>query len=204
MANAEDFAACARADFRFGRQFIGASAYYGNTTGNRPKPDLKVKAPVMLVEGHASLRFGRIFFNALAVYGHLKNSEAVTNANRNLSNNLNVKRTPVGSAALAGFAEIGGEFLRHQSLAQPTEQSSVVAYVRADYYDTMRETEGLVFNNPRWERKAITGGLVYQLLHDVHIKLQYSLRKVGAAAPTSINGGRLEKTFVAGLAWDFH
>ncbi|MBI1224213.1 MAG: autotransporter outer membrane beta-barrel domain-containing protein [Bacteroidetes bacterium] len=204
MANAEDFAACVRADFRFGGQLIGASAYYGNSTGNRPKPDLKVKAPVMMVEGHTSLRFGRAYLQALAIYGRLDNSEAVTNANRNLSNNLNVKRTPVGAAALAGYVELGAEMLRHQSIAQASEQSSVVAYLRTDYYDTMQATEGLVFNNPRWERKTFTAGLVYQLLHDVHLKLQYSLRKVGAPAPTSIDGGTSEKTFVAGLAWDFH
>ena len=105
MANAEDFAGCARADFRFRGQLVGASTYFGNTTGNRPKPDLKVKAPVILLEAHTSLRFGRVYFNGLAIYGHLKNSEAVTNANRNLSNNLNVKRTPVGEAALAGYAD---------------------------------------------------------------------------------------------------
>ncbi|MCC6727021.1 MAG: autotransporter outer membrane beta-barrel domain-containing protein [Saprospiraceae bacterium] len=204
MANAENFALAARTDFRFRGNLVGASAYFGNTTGNRPKPDLKVDAPIFLVEGHAALRLGRCYLNALAIYGHLENSEAVTNQNRNLSNNLNVKRTPVGAASLAGFAELGGEFLRHESVLAPGEQSSLVAYLRADYYDTMQDTEGVVFNNPRWERKSISAGLVYQMLHDVHLKFQYSLRKVGAPAPTSVNGGTLERTAVLGLAFDFH
>lgn len=205
MANAENFALCARTDLRFGSgQLVGVSGYFGNTTGNRPKPDLKAKAPIALFEGHAALRFGRAYFNALAIYGHLENSERITNANRNLSNNLNVKRTPVGAAALAGFAEIGVEMLRHTSVAQASETSSVVAYLRADYYDTMQATEGQIFNNPRWERKSYSAGLVYQLLHDVHLKIQYSLRKVGAPAPTSVDGGTRESTFVAGLAFDFH
>lgn len=204
MANAENFALCARTDFRFGGQLVGASAYFGNTTGNRPKPDLKSDSPLLIFEGHTALRFGRIYLNALAIYGHLDNSEAITNANRNLSNNLNVKRTPVGAAAVAGFAEMGVEILRHTSVAQASEISSVVAYLRADYYDTMQATEGQIFNNPRWERKSYSAGLVYQLLHDVHLKLQYSLRKVGAPAPTSVDGGTRESTFVAGLAFDFH
>lgn len=204
IANAENFALAVRTDFRFRNHLVGVSAYFGNTTGNRPKPDLNVDAPIFLAEGHAAFRFGRLYLNALAIYGHLENSEAVTNQNRNLSNNLNVKRTPVGAAALAGFVELGGEVLRHPSVAALSEVSCLTAYLRADYYDTMQATEGVVFNNPRWERKAINAGLVYQLLHDVHVKFQYSLRKVGAAAPTSINGGTLERTAVLGLAFDFH
>ena len=45
MVNAENFAFCGRLDFKPEENFtVGVSAYAGNTTDNRPKPDLQVDA----------------------------------------------------------------------------------------------------------------------------------------------------------------
>ncbi|MEK7253218.1 MAG: autotransporter outer membrane beta-barrel domain-containing protein [Bacteroidota bacterium] len=204
LINAQSFALCARTDFYDDKgNLAGISAYFGNTTGNRPKPDLQTEAPLLLLDFHWMWRYKNLFFNGLALWGSLSDSEAVTNANRNLSNNLNVKRTPVGAVALAGFAEIGADIWKHPSVFQPSEEASLSAYLRADYYDTMFKTEGQVFNNPRWERRSATLGFVYEALYNVQLKMQYTLRKVGAAAPTSVNGGTLEKTFVVGMAFEF-
>lgn len=204
LVNAENFAACARTDYYWNEESMaGISAYYGNTTDNRPKPDLKISAALFLVDFHTSLIYKNWFFNGTVFYGHLSNSEAVTNANRNLSNNLNVKRTPVGAAALAGFAELGNTILHRPSFIKRSETSLALVYGRVDYYDTMFGTQGQVFNNPRWERISYTGGLVYKLIDEVQLKLQYTWRKVGAPAPTSVDGGTAEKTFIAGMAFEF-
>ena len=67
----------------------------------------------------------------------------------------------------------------------------------------MFETEGVVFNNPRWQRESFTFGAVYKILKEVQFKAEYTVRKVGAPAPTSVRGGTLERTFIAGFAFEF-
>ena len=54
-ANAEDLALTGRVDFDVAPECrVGASAYYGNSAGNRPKPDLAVPAYVTIFDGHAN------------------------------------------------------------------------------------------------------------------------------------------------------
>ena len=139
----------------------------------------------------------------MLMYGALGNSEALTNQNRNLSNNLNVKRTPVGSAAIGSFLEAGATVYGKDGIFKNINSNDYIIFGRFDYYDTMFATEGLVFNNPRWKRETYTLGLVVKIINDVHVKAQYSVRKVGAPAPTSINGGTLEKSFICGFAFEF-
>ena len=205
MATAEDFALTARLDYKLNdNTLFGASFYGGNTSNNRPKPDLRVKTPLSLAELHFLYKKDPFYASAMVLYGELGNSEALSNQNRNLSNNLNVKRTPVGSAAAAAFAELGVVLLGKKSVLFTTKTNDkLMLYGRYDYYDTQFRTEGLIFNNPRWERQSTTIGAVYQLIPEVQFKAQYTMRRVGAPAPTSVNGGRAEDTFVAGFAFEF-
>ncbi|MBL7832248.1 MAG: hypothetical protein JNK41_14570 [Saprospiraceae bacterium] len=204
MVNADNFAFCGRIDFKPNDAFlIGLSLYGGNTTNNRPKPDLKVSTPLGLGEVHISFKKNVFNLNGMLMYGALGNSEALTNQNRNLSNNLNVKRTPVGSAAIGSFLEAGATVYGKDGIFKNINSNDYIIFGRFDYYDTMFATEGLVFNNPRWKRETYTLGLVVKIINDVHVKAQYSVRKVGAPAPTSINGGTLEKSFICGFAFEF-
>jgi TonB dependent receptor len=204
MANAENFAFSTRLDYEPSeRVSMGFSLYGGNTTDNRPKPDLRVNTLLGLGEMHFQLKYKVLNINVMALYGALSNSEALSNQNRNLSNNLNVKRTPVGASAFGIFGEMSLKLLGENGLFQKNAKKDCVVYGRYDFYDTMRSTQGQIFNNPRWQRETFTFGLVYKIIEQVHLKAQYSLRKVGAPAPTSINGGRLEKTLVTGFAFEF-
>lgn len=204
LVNAENFAATARIDYKSGNDFqIGISLYGGNTTNNRPKPDLHIATPVGLGEFHFRYKNALINVSGMCIYGVLGNSEALSNQNRNLSNALNVKRTPVGAAALGAYLEAGITVLGKIGLIKSLKVGDCIVFGRFDYYDTMYKTQGLIFNNPRWERKTITGGLVYKIIDDIHFKVQYSVRKVGAPAPTSIHGGTLENTFIGGFAFEF-
>ncbi|MBK9379181.1 MAG: hypothetical protein IPM86_13565 [Saprospiraceae bacterium] len=45
--------------------------------------------------------------------------------------------------------------------------------------------------------------MVCKWIDEVHFKAQYSDRVVGAPAPTSVQGGRHERTFIAGFAFEF-
>ncbi|MBK6571707.1 MAG: hypothetical protein KA251_03580 [Saprospiraceae bacterium] len=202
--NAENFALSARLDYSGENKWlIGFSIYGCNTTDNRPKPDLRLSTPLFLSEGHFQMKMDPVRVAAMLLYGTLDNSEALTNQNRNLSNNLNVKRTPVGSEALGAFAELELVIFGTTGFLKNKNESELLFYSRYDYYDTMHKTQGLVFNNPRWERQSFSTGLVYKIIRKVHLKTQFTLRKVGAPAPTSIRGGRLEKTFAAGFAFEF-
>ena len=206
LVNAESFAFTGRIDYGTPDQLqMGVSFYTGNTTGNRPKPDFKSNAYLALGEYHLSYTQGIFNFNTMIMYGALSNSEALSNQNRNLSNNLNVKRTPVAAAALGGFAEIEIKLIRKQKEVASVKSSKpeLSAIGRIDYYDTMYKTQGEIFNNPRWERTSYTLGAVLKIIEDIHFKTQYTLRKVGAPAPTSINGGTNENTFVLGFAFEF-
>ncbi len=206
LVNAESFAFTGRLDYVIQNHLhTGVSFYTGNTTGNRPKPDLKSNAYLALAEYHLTYLHRTFHFNSMIMYGALSNSEALSNQNRNLSNNLNVKRTPVAAAAIGGFAEVEVKVF-HQKDENNLSKSSkpeLSLIGRIDYYDTMHKTQGEIFNNPRWERISYTLGAVLKVIDDVHFKTQYTIRKVGAPAPTSINGGTIENTFVLGFAFEF-
>ena len=76
-----------------GDSHIGVSFYVGDSADNRPKPGLDVSAVVMVMDGHPTYERGPVRARALVLYGHLQNAEAITEANRNLSNNPRWERT---------------------------------------------------------------------------------------------------------------
>lgn len=197
MVNAENMAFVARFDYVGEEENrVGISGFIGNSTGNRPKPDLQADAWVALADAHIIWEAEPFEFAAMLLYGTLSNSEAVSKANRNLSNNLNVKRTPVAAAAMGAFAEIGIELLDlFNEHHRRYPDSELYLFSRYDYYDSMFRTQGEVFNNPRWERHVWTAGLNYDLNKYVRLKAQYSIRKLG------IPELNLEKTFGLGLAF---
>lgn len=191
--NAEDWAAVGRLDYEFGHeQAVGISGYFGNTRNNRPKPDLSVDAYLSLLDAHLVYEWEPFELTGQFIYGQLQNSEALTNANRNLSNNLNVKRTPVASAALGWSAELGFELFevfRHHP------KGELKIFGRYDDFDSMYRTQGQVVDNPRWDRQIITLGLNYQPIPQIVLKSQYAVEKLGIPA------ANLQKTFSVGIGF---
>jgi len=182
MINAEDFAVVGRVDYEFLEDVsVGASGYYGKSGDNRPKDDLDADAPVSIYDVHASVRRGPWTLRALYMAGHLGDSEAITLANRNLSNNLNVKRTPVASDAEAAFIEIGYDVapFARRFIPERWMAGRLDLYVRYDDYDSMADVEGSVFDNPRWDRQAWTTGWSYQPHPSYLFKGEYSHRELG-------------------------
>jgi hypothetical protein len=192
--NAEDFAGVARLDYSlpWPEVMVGSSFYYGNTAGNRPKPDLKVDAPVMIWDVHGEYIRGPLEVRALYLQGHLDDAAKVSQANARLSNNLNVKRTPVGEEAFATFVEAGvhvGNFFR-------LWPSGLIPFYRWDHYDTMDEVEAPVIRNPFQDRETHTVGLNYRPTQWLVLKGQYSMRTRGT--PTDND----EDTLSIGLGYD--
>ena len=177
--NAQDWAAVARLDYEFGyEKAIGISVYAGNTRNNRPKPDLNVDAWLTMLDAHIVYEIEPFEFVGQVIYGQLQNSEAVSNANRNLSNNLNVKRTPVAAAALGYSTELSFELF---DILPRHPNGELIFFGRYDFYDSMLRTEGQIFDNPRWQRSVISGGINYQPIPQVVFKAQYSLERLGVS-----------------------
>ncbi len=195
--NAEAPAFVGRLDYAFRENAtVGISGYYGNTAANRPKPDVNFDAHVGIVSLHGFYEVNAVKVRGLFLWGALENADRLSKVNRTLSNNLNVKRTPIGSSALGYYIEVGYDVL---SLFRTAEASSHVLdmFARYDYYDTMASVEGIIFDNPRWERTTWTFGFNYHVHSKLVFKCHYSLRQL---AQKDLNK---ERTFAVGLGFQY-
>ncbi len=192
--NAEDWAVVARLDYvPIAGTLVGASAYYGDSADNRPKPDLSVDADVTVWDIHGEYKRGLIEARAQYLRGYLENSAAVSLANAQLSNNLNVKRTPVGEESYAAFVEAGF----HVDTLTRYWPDGVIPFYRYDKYDSMDRVEAPVIRNPFYEREAHTVGLNYRYRDWFVLKGEYSHRE------RDVSTNNVEETVSIGLGYDF-
>ena len=176
--NAEAPAFVGRLDYAFHENAtVGISGYFGDTAANRPKPDVNFDAHVGIVSLHGFYEVNAVRVRGLFLWGTLENADKLSKVNRTLSNNLNVKRTPIGSSAIGWYIEAGYDVL---SLFRKAKTSSHVldVFARYDYYDTMASVEGTIFDNPRWERTTWTFGINYHVHPQLVFKSHYSLRRL--------------------------
>lgn len=191
--NADNLAGAFRLDYVFGEDSeIGICGYAGNTTGNRPKDDLQKDVWLTYGDLHFALEKHPFRARAYGMYGYLQNSDALSAANRNLSNNLDVKRTPVAETSAGAYVEVAYDILPH--FIQVTTHQ-LYLFSRAEWYDSMLSTAGNVSDNPRYERKIFTLGLNYFPLPKVVFKTNFAWRKLGS--------GEKENTFALGFGFDF-
>lgn len=191
--NANNIAYAFRLDYIFDEDAeIGFNVYAGNATGNRPKNDFTANSWVTYGDAHFTLDKGAWRAQAYGMIGHVQNSEALSTANRNLSNNLNVKRTPVGKIAGGAYAELGYDLL---ALAPKEKKQRFFLFGRAEWYDSMLDTEGTVSDNPRYQRQVYTAGLNYFPIPAIVLKTHYAWRILGS--------GEQENTFSAGFGFNF-
>ena len=196
-ANAEDFALVGRVDYTIvDGTVLGISGYYGDSADNRPKPDFRADAHVSILDLHGFYEVGALKVRGLFLYGTLENSDLISKTNRNLSNNLNVKRTPVGSRASGGYLEVGYNLLTLFKSSLNTE-AVLDLFIRYDNYDTMAEVEGDIFDNPRWERQTWTFGVNYHPHPQLVFKGHYSARRLGTEVENE------ENTFALGFGFQY-
>ena len=196
MANAESFGGLIRLDYKLkNKGWLGFSSYFGESNRNRPKPDMKgISGHVFIGDLHTSINIKKFLkIRAMVLYGHLQNALLIAEANRNLSNNLNVKRTPVASDVLGAYAEIGFDVLALTKI----EKMKLIVFGRYDFYDSMFMVPEGMFKNPRWKRNQITFGLNYLPHPSIVIKAHYAHRILG------LSRDNIEKTFLLGIAYTF-
>jgi len=192
--NTNNLAFSSRLDYNLkNKGYIGFSTYIGDANDNRPKPDLdQVKGLVSIVDLHTNIETEHFKFRAMILYGNLQNSDKLTAANKKLSNNLNVKRTPVAKNALGYYAELGYNIF---ALSKSPSTKKLFLFARYDYYDSMYKTVGDVFDNPRWERSVITTGANYMIHPSINLKAHYAVNTLGLASENK------EKTFLLGMGF---
>jgi len=195
--NAEAPAFVGRLDYAFHENAtLGISGYYGDTAANRPKPDVDFDAHVGIVSLHGFYEVNAVKVRGLFLWGTLENADRLSKVNRALSNNLNVKRTPIGSSALGGYLEAGYDVLSFFKAAKEASQS-LDLFARYDFYDTMASVAGVIFDNPRWERTTWTFGMNYHIHPQMVFKSHYSLRRLGTKDKNR------ENTFALGFGFQY-
>jgi hypothetical protein len=152
---------------------IGASVYTSGTNRNRPKRDLyEVDGRVTLGDVHVRFQQGPLKLRGLLLLGHLQNAAAITRANASLSRNLGASRTEVASATYAAWFEAAYDLL---SLFVPRSRQRLDVFARYDAYDSMWRA-GADFDNPLYQRRAVTTGLNYFPHPRVVIKSEFVAR----------------------------
>lgn len=199
LVSASDLAFVLRADWTpTPGVLVGASAYYGQTSRNRPKPDLVPDCPaddgaevapcgyvqgsVVLLSAHARLDLAPVFAQGTILWGHLENAAAISERNARLSNNLDVLRSPIADEAFLAWFELGVDLAPTLGLAD----MHLTPFVRFDYYDTMFTTAASVFDNPRFARAVYTVGLAWRLEELVFAKLDIAHRDLGGFASAEL------------------
>lgn len=198
VVNAENFAVSFRFDRNFAnKSYVGISAYHGNTNNNRTKPKLdNVKGNVSIIDAHTNLDFGNFKFRGMFLYGHLQNSDKITDANRNLQNALEAKKTDVAKSALGYYASAMYNIL---PLFTKAEKQQLFLFARYDFYDTMHSTVKGYYDNPRWERSEITFGANYFITPKIVFKGHYSVNSLGIKSNQN-----KERIFLAGLGFNIN
>lgn len=210
MANFQTLAFTGRLDYLFGKNkntFIGAGLYRNNTTPNRPKTDVIADGNVTALTGHISYNEKHLRFNSVFLWGNLQNSDIITRANSKLSGILGVKKTPVAKEII-GFSFEGGYEILH--FFTPSIQQKLYPFIRYEYYDTMKETAGLVVRKPRFEKTAITSGVNWFITEQIVFKAHYQTKTLNdifidktTSPPTNTGRKMKENTFSLGVAFSF-
>ena len=190
--NADNLAYSLRLDYVFRNDSeLGFTLYAGNTTGNRPKKDFTADAWLLFSDLHYTLEAYPWRIRAYGFYGFLQNSEALSVANRNLSNDLGVIRTPVGESAVAAYVETGYDLFH---LSKRKRKDQLYVFGRTDYYDSMFMTQGTITDNPKYEKTVGTFGFNYFPHPKIVFKTHYSIRTLGT--------NQQENTFTLGLGFN--
>jgi len=194
QVKATDLATVARLEFRGLRGVkLGATVYYGDTTSNRPKPDMDgISAPLTIGSADARISLGSFKLRAMFLFGHLNNADEISKKNSHLSVNLGVARTPVASEARAWSVELGYNIM---SMISSDSAAGIYPFFRYEEFNSMHQTDDGLFADPRFDRDAITMGVNWFIKPTVILKSDYSIRSFGLARY------RDEKTISLALAW---
>lgn len=192
--DATDLAVVARLEYRGVEGLVvGGSVYHGDTSGNRPKPDMEdTSARLTIVAADARYMKGPLRARASLLAGDLENAQEISAKNSRLSTNLGVPRTPVAEGAQAWGVELGYDIL---PLLRPGARGGLLPFLRYEHYNAMASVPAGMYDDPRFERTVMTAGLNWELHPRVVLKVDGSVRSFG------LERYREERTLGVGLGW---
>ena len=162
---------------------LSVSGYLGNSTGNTAKPEKMdhLKGQVSILTADAEYSGEKLIFRGNAIYGNLTDSYEISAINKTISKNIQYQRTPVAQNALAYGGECGYKFKLH------SKGSSLIPFVRYEYYNSMENTENGVHADDRFKRDIFTAGFNYYLMPSIAVKADFSHRRINAGEYNSEN-----------------
>lgn len=155
---------------------LGASFYHGNTTKNSSKPEKMehVDGAVTIGTFEALYNTKNLIFRGNVVYGNLSDSEEISNLNISiLSRYSPYTRTPVAKNALTYSGELGYNISEILNI-----KGKLFPFARYEYYNSMHNVEGIIFQDAIHNRTVTTFGLNYFPTSNIVIKADYAIRNI--------------------------
>lgn len=154
---------------------LSASGYYGNTAKNASKPQKMtgIKAPVSIISADGQYLAKNFAVRANLLYGNLGASKRVSQINKNVSKNTGFPRTPVAKNAVTYAIEAG-----YNILSFFDTKEKLMPFFRYEYYNSAEKVEEGMSEMPINKRDVYTVGLNYNLLPNMLLKADYSMRKL--------------------------
>jgi len=164
---------------------VGVSGYYNRSSKNASKPQKTshMRNIVNVITADAQYKDKNLVARASVVYGTLGDSEALSKVNRRMPSASGYPRTNVASEALSYGAEVGynvGSFFGEKA-------PRLFPFVRYEYYNPMKKTQGTVLADKRLEVSMWTAGLNYYALPNLVVKGEYAKRRIGGGDYNSEN-----------------
>jgi len=170
----------------------GLSYYYGDSSANRPQPDLTnpcnnqsdsqtiapcgyVKTPLQMLSWFARGQWDRIQGQASVVHGKIQNADEINRRNAGLSQKYSgVLRSPVGKEAYSAWTEWGYRFTGWE------EEDAIVPFFRWEAYDTVWKAAEGALDQARFARHTLALGVSYQVESALNFKLDLTKRTFGS------------------------
>lgn len=167
--NADDLASLFNIEFGSIKEAQGfaIARYQGNTQNNRYKKDkLTVSANVTLVSALLNYKIGRFGIMGQSIWGTLENSDAVSAANNNMTNNVKPKQPNLGEKAILQTAQISYALT-----------DDLTIYIQREHVNSFVEIRGNNFIDPRYDTEINSIGLSQWWDRYCFIKVQYGKEK---------------------------
>ncbi|GIU28345.1 porin [Shewanella sp. MBTL60-007] len=190
--NADDLAYVIRLDygnFKTGSA-IGASYYYGNTSGNRHKTNkLSADGTVEILSVAGAFVEGPWILRGQYLYGTLSDSDAITQANKTTPGLKPGNFAQLGSKSEAFFVEAGVDLSHFTSVP-------VTVFANIDYSNPLKEVETGTATK-RYENTWISAGVNYFPIPEIVIKAEAGVQQVAVASIPDTN------FFALGVGYQF-
>jgi hypothetical protein len=186
----------------------GFSYYYGDSSANRPQPDLTkhcpgendahevapcgyVDAALQLVSWFARAQWDRVQGQASVIHGRLQNADDINRRNAGLSQKYQgVLRSPVGKEAYSAWTEWGYRWDGLES------GDAMIPFVRWESYDTVYKAAAGSLDQPRFARHNLSLGVSYQVETFLNFKLDVTERRFGSRHLRTEHDYRFALSFV--------